>query len=266
MRPEGWGGSTTDPFLVLRGITKTYGSEIVLRGLDLEVARGERVAIIGRSGSGKTTLLRLVMALERPTSGNVILGSTPTWPEHDRRGQPTASERHLRHVRTNIGMVFQQFNLFPTMTARQNVAEGPRHVLRLSRNEAEKRACDLLERVGLSKKLDRYPSELSGGEQQRVAIARALAMGPEVMLFDEITSALDPELVGEVLDVLRELAVDSGVTMLIVTHEIAFAREVADRVVFLADGEIAEQGPPRRLLDDPTDMRTKAFLDAVLRR
>jgi polar amino acid transport system ATP-binding protein len=260
------GSGPDDEFVALRHVTKSFGVHTVLDDFSLTIARGERVAVIGRSGSGKTTLLRLLMTLERPSSGSITIGGVPMWPARDRRGAPTASERHLRAIRARVGLVFQQFNLFPTMTVLANVAEGPRRVLGIDRDEAQLRALALLRQVGLQDKRDRYPAQLSGGEQQRVAIARALAMRPELMLFDEVTSALDPELIGDVLDVIRGIAKESPMTMLLVTHEIGFAREVADRLVFLADGRVAEEGPPEALLDHPRDPRTRAFLNAVLRR
>ena len=254
-----------EPHVVLRNVVKRFGALTVVSGLTLEIARGERVAVIGRSGSGKTTLLRLLMALDGPTDGEIMIDGVSMWPGRDRHGLPSASERHLRAMRGRVGMVFQQFNLFPTMTVLANVAEGPHRVLGLRKWDATDRAIALLEQVGLRDKVARYPSQLSGGEQQRVAIARALAMRPELMLFDEVTSALDPELVGEVLNVIRDLTRYTRMTMLLVTHELGFAREVADRIVFLADGAVAEQGTPGDILDSPRDPRTRAFLQAVLR-
>jgi polar amino acid transport system ATP-binding protein len=237
----------------IAGLHKSFGALEVLRGIDFEVAAGEVVCVIGPSGSGKSTLLRCVNMLEQPTAGRVrIAGTEVTDPECD-----------IDAVRRRIGMVFQQFNLFPHLTALDNVAIAQRKVLRRPKHQAAEIARDNLVKVGLGDKADAYPAQLSGGQQQRVAIARALAMGPEVMLFDEPTSALDPELVGDVLGVMRRLAVD-GMTMLVVTHEMSFAREVADRVVFMDDGVIVEQGPPAQVIGDPSHERTRAFLSRVL--
>ncbi len=222
---------------------------------------------IGPSGSGKTTLLRVLMTLERPSSGVVEVFGEPLGvrKRSDGRYVPD-SEAHLRSVRGQIGMVFQQFNLFPHLTAFQNVVEGPIHVLKLSRAEAEARANQLLGLVGLDAKASALPRELSGGQQQRVAIARALAMQPRIMLFDEVTSALDPELIGEVLRVIRMLAQESSMTMLIVTHEMMFARDISDRVLFLEDGRIVEDAPPEQIFTSPTNERTRVFLKKVLER
>jgi polar amino acid transport system ATP-binding protein len=232
---------------------KSFGTNEVLRGIDFHVRAGEVVCVIGPSGSGKSTLLRCVNLLEEPNSGTVrVTGVEITDPEID-----------IDAVRRRIGMVFQSFNLFPHLTALGNVTIAQRKVLRRGKAEAEKKARDVLERVGLADKLASYPAQLSGGQQQRVAIARALAMGPEVMLFDEPTSALDPELVGDVLGVMRELAED-GMTMLVVTHEMSFAREVADRVVFMDGGVVVEEGPPAQVIDDPRHERTRMFLSRVL--
>jgi polar amino acid transport system ATP-binding protein len=241
------------------GVTKRFGDTTVLDQLDLTVEYGEKVAIIGPSGSGKTTLLRLLMTLERPTSGSLVVDGDRLWSPH---GSP--GEKRLRRVRSKVGYVFQQFNLFPHMTALRNITEAPRHVLGIPQEEADARAMQLLEMVGLGDKASSYPAQLSGGQQQRVAIARALALGPKVMLFDEVTSALDPELVGEVLRVIRELAQEGNMTMLLVTHEMRFARQIADRVSFIDGGRIVEQGPPDRVLTDPAEPRTRKFLKAVL--
>ncbi len=241
------------------GIDKRFGDVSVLAGLDLQVTPGEKVAIIGRSGSGKTTILRLLMGLERPTAGQVLLNGQVVWDE------PGALDmKRVRAAVKHMGFVFQHFNLFPHMTAIENVASGPMYAQRAERRAALEKARGLLRRVGLQDKEQSYPAQLSGGQQQRVAIARALASDPEVLLFDEPTSALDPELVGEVLGVIADLAADSNVTMLLVTHEMSFARRVADRVVFCDEGRIVEDGDPAQVLTNPSHQRTRAFLDAVL--
>jgi polar amino acid transport system ATP-binding protein len=249
------------PMLKLAGIHKRFGELEVLRGIDLEVSRGEVVCVIGPSGSGKSTLLRCINVLEPPEKGEIFLEG------HDVcKGSSAPSGEagyELDYVRQRVGIVFQQFNLFPHRTALQNVTMAPEKVLGRSREEAEEKATELLERVGLADKLDQYPERLSGGQQQRVAIARALAMDPHVMLFDEVTSALDPELVKEVLDVMRELA-QEGMSMIVVTHEMGFAREVANRVIFMDQGFIVEQGKPADVLDNPREERTKRFLGLVL--
>ena len=240
--------------LRLDAVHKSFGDLHVLRGVDLQVDRGGVVCVIGPSGSGKSTLLRCINLLEPPDSGHIYLEGT----------EITAhTSRDIDFVRRRVGMVFQQFNLFPHMTAGRNVSIAQRMVLGRPREEADAKSRALLERVGLHDKLVEYPERLSGGQQQRVAIARALAMDPHVMLFDEVTSALDPELVKEVLDVMRELAAD-GMTMVIVTHEMGFARDVADRVAFMDEGVVIEQGDARALLDSPREERTREFLGAVL--
>ncbi|MCA9973822.1 MAG: ectoine/hydroxyectoine ABC transporter ATP-binding protein EhuA [Anaerolineales bacterium] len=246
-------------------VTKAFGELVVLNQLDLEVAPAEKVTIIGPSGSGKTTILRVLMTLEKPNSGFIYVDGRPLW-HMEKDGQLVpANQKHLRQVRGNIGMVFQHFNLFPHMTAFRNVTEAPINVLGMPKEEAQARAAALLEKVGLSDKHEHYPSQLSGGQKQRVAIARALAMRPKVMLFDEVTSALDPELVGEVLNVIRELAEEGEMAMLLVTHEMGFAKEVSDRVIFFDKGKIVEQGPPRQIFEQPQNARTQAFLGATLR-
>jgi polar amino acid transport system ATP-binding protein len=232
---------------------KSFGKLEVLRGINLAVEPGEVVCVIGPSGSGKSTLLRCVNLLEEPTSGTIrVAGVEVTDPDCD-----------IDTVRRGIGMVFQQFNLFGHLTARENVTIAQRRVLKRSRAEADRIAAENLDRVGLTEKTDAYPAQLSGGQQQRVAIARSLAMDPQLMLFDEPTSALDPELVGEVLAVMRGLAAE-GMTMLVVTHEMAFAREVASRVVFMDSGVIVEQGPPAEVFGQPREERTREFLHRVL--
>jgi polar amino acid transport system ATP-binding protein len=248
------------------GVTKRYGETVVLRGVNLDVAASEILAIIGPSGSGKTTILRLLMALETADEGLIYLAGE-CLSHQERSGRLVrADDKHLRRVRSNAGMVFQHFNLFPHMTALRNIAEAPQRARGLSRQEAEQRARVLLERVGLGDKARSFPAQLSGGEQQRVGIARALAMEPRVMLFDEVTSALDPELVGEVLAVLRELAKDTDMTMLIVTHEMSFARQVSDRVIMIDQGQIVEDGPPEQVIGAPREARTQQFLRAVVNR
>jgi ABC-type polar amino acid transport system ATPase subunit len=252
-----------EPMLKLEGIHKRFGDLEVLRGIDLEVAKGEVVCVLGPSGSGKSTLLRCINVLEPPEEGEIFLEG------HDICRGPSAptgeAGYELDFVRQRVGIVFQQFNLFPHRTALQNVTMAQERVLGRNREEARAKATQLLQRVGLADKVDEYPERLSGGQQQRVAIARALAMDPHVMLFDEVTSALDPELVKEVLDVLRELA-SEGMTMIVVTHEMGFARDVGDRVVFMDDGVIVEQGRPDEVLDNPREERTKKFLGLVLER
>jgi ABC-type polar amino acid transport system ATPase subunit len=247
------------------GLTKRFGETDVVKDVDLSVRVGEKVAIIGPSGSGKTTLLRCVAHLERPTSGHVTIGGERIGEKLVKGRWREMSDREIARIRAGIGMVFQRFNLFPHLTALENVMLGPTRVLKLSRAEAEPLARELLRKVGLAHKAADYPERLSGGQQQRVAIARSLAMRPRLMLFDEATSALDPELIGEVLNVMRDLARD-GMTMLIVTHEMQFAEDVADRVVFMDHGRIVDEGPPHELFRSPSHPRTQAFLRAVVDR
>ena len=242
-------GNVATPVVRLEQIHKSFGDNVVLNGIDLEVAAGEVLVIIGASGSGKSTLLRCVNLLEPVDSGRVFFEGE----EITRKGADVSA------VRQRIGIVFQQFNLFPHLRAIDNLTLAARRIRRMKRGEAEQRAVELLARVGLAEKARHYPHQLSGGQQQRVAIARALMMEPHVMLFDEVTSALDPELVGEVLVVMRDLA-RSGMTMLVVTHEMQFAREVGDHVVFIDEGRIVEQGRPEALLDRPQEERTRRFL------
>ena len=239
----------------LRDLRKSFGELEVLRGIDLQVSHGEVVCVIGPSGSGKSTLLRCVNLLEQPTGGQVFVDGVDI----------TDADCDIDAIRSRIGMVFQQFNLFPHLDVRGNLTIAQRRVLKRSKEDALAVAKDVLARVGLSEKLDAYPEQLSGGQQQRVAIARALASNPEMMLFDEPTSALDPELVGEVLDVMKGLTED-GMTMLVVTHEMGFARRVADRVVFMDEGVIVEQGPPEQVIGDPQQERTRRFLEQVFDR
>jgi polar amino acid transport system ATP-binding protein len=252
------------PMVRFEGVTKRYGSLTVLDDLNLEIGRGEKVAIIGPSGSGKTTVLRMLMTLERIDGGVIWVDGEPMTHMQKNGGMVPAEPRHLRRVRSKIGMVFQHFNLFPHMTALANCSEAPVTVLGLPKREAEERAAELLDMVGLGEKKNHYPAQLSGGQQQRVAIARALAMRPKVMLFDEVTSALDPELCGEVLQVIRKLGSEHDLTMLMVTHQMGFAKEFADRVCFFYQGKIAEQGVPQELFVAPKNDRTRQFLRAVL--
>src|SRR5690606_20020015 len=240
-----------EPMVRFQGVTKRYGALTVLDRLDLDVAPNEKVAIIGPSGSGKTTVLRMLMTLERIDGGVIWVEGEPLTHEQQNGQLVPAREAHLRRVRGKIGMVFQHFNLFPHMSALKNCMEAPVHVLGMAKDEAEQRASELLDMVGLGDKKHHYPAQLSGGQQQRVAIARALAMRPKVMLFDEVTSALDPELVGEVLNVIRRLGAEHNLTMLMVTHQMGFAREFADRVCFFYAGKIAEQGSPDQLFTNP---------------
>jgi len=252
---------TTPPILRVSHLGKSFGGHEVLKGIDLEVETGEVVVVFGRSGSGKSTLLRCINFLEEPTTGTIeVDGISLAGGGH----RTKAKRDRIRKLRVSTGMVFQSFNLFPHMTALDNIAEGPRTVLKRPDAEATAAAHELLEVVGLPEKAGQYPIQLSGGQQQRVAIARALAMNPKVMLFDEPTSALDPELTGEVLAVMRRLSTELGITMLVVTHEMGFAREVAARMVFVHEGSIIEQGPPAELLTNPQRPETRAFLDAVL--
>ncbi len=254
----------TEPMVSFENVTKRYGTLTVLDNLNLTIGRGEKVAIIGPSGSGKTTVLRMLMTLETIDGGVIRVEGEPL--THMERGGKLvpADQAHIRKVRAKIGMVFQSFNLFPHMTALQNCIEAPMKVLGLSREKAEARAMDLLDMVGMANRRDYYPSQLSGGQQQRVAIARALAMRPKVMLFDEVTSALDPELVGEVLQVIRKLGAEHDLTMLMVTHQMGFAKEFADRVCFFHSGRICEEGEPQAFFTNPQNERSRQFLRAVL--
>jgi polar amino acid transport system ATP-binding protein len=255
--------STATPMVQAEGVSKSFGSNHVLRSIDLTVDPGEVLCIIGPSGSGKSTFLRCINHLERVDAGRLAVdGQVVGYRQHGDKLYELKPKEAARQ-RREIGMVFQRFNLFPHMTALENVMEAPIRVKGLPKGKAVARANELLDRVGLSDKGDHYPAQLSGGQQQRVAIARALAMDPKLMLFDEPTSALDPELVGEVLDVMKGLAA-SGMTMIVVTHEMGFAREVADAVVFMDGGVVVESGEPRELLANPRHERTKAFLSKVL--
>jgi polar amino acid transport system ATP-binding protein len=254
----------TEAPIIVSNVYKSFGNTTVLRGVDLQVARGEVVCLLGPSGSGKSTLLQCINGLEPFDSGEILVCSEHIGWGPERGGmRQRVSERTMTRLRRRIGMVFQQFNLFPHMTVLGNLTLAPMRVLGRDRDTAIAKARLLLAKVGLSHKEDAYPAQLSGGQQQRVAIARALAMDPEAMLFDEVTSALDPELVTEVLTAMRTLA-EEGMTMVVVTHEIGFARDVADRVVFLDDGLVVEQGPARQVLTAPSHPRTREFLTRSL--
>ena len=246
--------SAGQPIILLQGVHKWFGRLHVLRGIDLEVWPGEVVVICGPSGSGKSTLIRCINRLERHDRGRIVVDGI----------ELTDDLRHVDAVRREVGMVFQQFNLFPHLTVLQNITLAPVLVRKWPREQAERVARELLERVGIPEKADSYPSQLSGGQQQRVAIARALAMQPKIMLFDEPTSALDPEMIQEVLDVMRDLA-RRGMTMVVATHEMGFAREVADRIVFLDEGTVVEVAPPETFFSSPRHDRTRAFLSKILR-
>jgi polar amino acid transport system ATP-binding protein len=251
------------PVVAARGVRKSFGPVEVLHGIDLEVAAGEVVCLLGPSGSGKSTFLRCVNHLESISGGELAVDGELVGYRRDGNRLKELTDRETAAKRARIGMVFQHFHLFPHLTALQNIVEAPIRVRKVNRAEARRRAVALLERVGLADRCDAYPSQLSGGQQQRVAIARALAMEPRLMLFDEPTSALDPELVGDVLAVMRDLARE-GMTMLVVTHEIGFAREVADRVVFMDAGVVVEAGTPDQVLGQPREERTREFLSKVL--
>ena len=256
----------SDTVIRIRNLHKRFGDLHVVKGVDLEIERGERIAIIGASGSGKSTILRCLNFMELPSEGSIELDGKVLGREIKANGGGTArvySEAELCDVRTRVGMVFQQFNLFPHMTVLENVMEGLITVRHKAKDAARSHAAEQLAKVGLQDKLDVYPAKLSGGQQQRVAIARSLAMGPKVMLFDEPTSALDPEMVNEVLDVMVELARE-GMTMIVVTHEMGFARKAADRVVFMADGQIVEVGTPQEFFTNPRSERAKDFLGKIL--
>ncbi|BCB60459.1 arginine ABC transporter ATP-binding protein [Halomonas sp. A020] len=249
--------STQTPIVRMQKLHKHFGSLHVLKDIDLDIVPGEVVVVIGASGSGKSTLIRCINGLEEFQSGSLEVDGNTLLPNGK-------SSQALQTIRTEVGMVFQQFNLFPHLSVLDNITLAPMKVRGWSRQDAEETAKRLLERVGIADQANKYPSQLSGGQQQRVALARALAMEPRLMLFDEPTSALDPEMIGEVLDAMRELAKE-GMTMVIVTHEMGFAREVADRIIFIHKGEIAEQGPPEQLFDTPRHERTQSFLARVLK-
>lgn len=256
---------TGHPLVRFDKVVKRYGDHVVLDHLDFTVERGEHVTLIGPSGSGKTTILRLLMTLEKVSDGVIRINGDPL--SHMRAADGSlkpASEKHLREARKRIGMVFQQFNLFPNMKVLQNITEAPVNVLGMDRDKAETRARELLDLVGLSAKVDAHPSQLSGGQQQRVAIARALAMEPEILLLDEVTSALDPELVAGVLELLGDIARNTDITMLCVTHEMNFARDVSEKVLMFDAGRVVESGSPEKIFSDPEHERTREFLNAVL--
>ena len=246
-------GNNSDPIIVCRDVNKWFGEFHVLKGVTTSVARGEKVVILGPSGSGKSTFIRTINRLEEHQRGDIIVDGVPL----------TNDVRNIDAIRREVGMVFQSFNLFPHLTVRQNITLAPMKVRKWPKEQADQKADQLLERVGIPEQSEKYPSELSGGQQQRVAIARALAMEPKIMLFDEPTSALDPEMIKEVLDVMRQLA-NSGMTMLIVSHEVGFAREVADRVIMFDNGVIIEQAPPSVFFNNPEQERTKTFLSQIL--
>ncbi|MCX0243998.1 ectoine/hydroxyectoine ABC transporter ATP-binding protein EhuA [Streptomyces drozdowiczii] len=253
------------PLVRFDKVVKRYGDHTVLDELDFTVERGEHVTLIGPSGSGKTTILRLLMTLERVSDGVIWINGEPLTHLRAPDGSlKPASEKHLRAARRKIGMVFQQFNLFPNMKVLQNITEAPVNVLGMDRDKAEARARELLDLVGLSGKVDAHPSQLSGGQQQRVAIARALAMEPEILLLDEVTSALDPELVAGVLELLTDIARNTDITMLCVTHEMSFARDVSEKVLMFDAGRVVESGSPEKIFSDPSHERTREFLNAVL--
>ena len=262
--PESTMPHASEAIIRFDDVVKRFGDKTVLDGMNFTVAPGERVTLIGPSGSGKTTILRLLMTLEEITEGVIWVDGEPL--THERRGDKLvpASDKYLRKARRRIGMVFQQFNLFPNMTVIENIMEAPVSVLGKSKAEARAHGEELLAKVGMSEFVDAHPNNLSGGQQQRVAIARALAMEPDILLLDEVTSALDPELVVDVLNVLRDIADTTDITMLIVTHEMHFARDVSHRVMMFDNGVIVEDGPPEKIFNEPDHDRTRTFLKAVL--
>lgn len=250
----------TKTIVKYENVHKSFGNVEVLKGISLDIKESEKVAIIGPSGSGKTTLIRMLMTLEKPTSGRISVDDSYLWHMKQKGKIVPANEKHLRQVRGDIGMVFQHFNLFPHMTILENCTTALIQVQKLDKESAIKRSAEMLDKVGLGDKLDNYPSQLSGGQKQRVAMARALVMRPKIMLFDEVTSALDPELVGEVLEVIRDIANEGEMAMVLVTHEMDFALDIADRVVFLDEGVVAEEGPPSEILEKSTNGRLQSFL------
>lgn len=248
------------PIVQYRDVRKSFGNTEILKGINLDITPGEKVAIIGPSGSGKTTIIRMLMTLEEPTSGDIFVNGVNLWKMNKNGKKVRANEKYLREIRGDIGMVFQHFNLFPHMTILENCMTAPIHVKKVDKKEAKERSIAMLEKVGLEDKLNHYPNQLSGGQKQRVAMARALVMQPKVMLFDEVTSALDPELVGEVLEVIRDLADDGDMAMILVTHEMDFALEIADKVLFLDNGVIAEQGSASEVIEHSQNERLQEFL------
>ncbi|HLS15962.1 MAG TPA: ectoine/hydroxyectoine ABC transporter ATP-binding protein EhuA [Beutenbergiaceae bacterium] len=257
-------GAGDQPRIKFENVIKRFGNHTVLDNLQFQVEPGERVTLIGPSGSGKTTILRLLMTLEHLTDGYIYVDGEPLTHEERNGRRVERKNKEIRSIRKRIGMVFQQFNLFPNMSVMQNIIEAPVHVLGKSKDEARARGQELLEQVGLGDRGDAHPLQLSGGQQQRVAIARSLAMDPEILLLDEVTSALDPELVGDVLEVLRDVARNTDITMLIVTHEMQFARDVSHRVLMFDGGQIIEDGDPETIFTAPEHERTQRFLQAVL--
>ncbi len=251
---------STEPIVKYRNVTKSFGDVHVLKGIDLDIYPGEKIAVIGPSGSGKTTIIRMLMTLEEPSSGDIFVAGKNLWKMEKNGSLVQANEKHLREVRGDIGMVFQHFNLFPHMTILENCMSAPIHVKKENKEEVRERSIKMLERVGLGDKIHFYPSQLSGGQKQRVAMARALVMRPKIMLFDEVTSALDPELVGEVLEVIRNIAKNDDMAMVLVTHEMDFALDIADKVLFLDQGVIAEQGSASEVLEHSTNERVQSFL------
>jgi polar amino acid transport system ATP-binding protein len=250
----------TEPIVEFKDVHKSFGDVDVLKGIELDIKPSEKIAVIGPSGSGKTTIIRMLMTLEVPSSGNIIVDGVNLWKMEKNGKMVKANEKHLREVRGDIGMVFQHFNLFPHMTILENCMTAPIHVKKEDKEEARARSIEMLEKVGLGDKLDNYPNQLSGGQKQRVAMARALVMRPKIMLFDEVTSALDPELVGEVLEVIRDIAKEGEMAMVLVTHEMEFALDVADRVLFLDEGVIAEEGTASEVIEHSENERLQSFL------
>lgn len=250
----------TKPIVEYKDVHKSFGDVEVLKGIDLDIFPAEKIAVIGPSGSGKTTIIRMLMTLEEPTDGDIIVDGKNLWKMNKNGKMVEADEKHLREIRGDIGMVFQHFNLFPHMTILENCMTAPIHVKGEKKKEVKQRSIDMLERVGLGDKINNYPSQLSGGQKQRVAMARALVMRPKIMLFDEVTSALDPELVGEVLEVIRDIAKNDDMAMVLVTHEMDFALDVADKVLFLDDGVIAEQGSASDVIEHSENPRVQEFL------
>lgn len=254
----------TEPIVRIQNVSKSFGSFEVLKDLSFDVAPGEKLALIGPSGSGKTTILRILMTLESINSGEIYVENAPLWHMEKAGAMVPADEAHLHKMRTKIGMVFQLFNLFPHKTVLENVTLAPILTKGVSKAAAQAHAMELLDMVGMADKAAQKPASLSGGQKQRVAIARALALKPKIMLFDEVTSALDPELVEEVLNVMRKLATETDMTMLLVTHEMSFAHDFADRVLFFDGGKIVESGPPEQIFTDPKEERTQAFLRKII--